>query len=264
MIKIKEIFSLINNIFPYQNQESWDKSGILYLNEKEYDDNILETELVGVLISLDLNMDAINYAIKNNCNLIITHHPLYIDHLFTRNKYFKNIYEKLINNKIFSFSCHTNFDKSKKGMNYLLCKKLKLKGIERLTKESYSFVGETSKKTNINDFIYFVKKCFNLKSVIINDVIDCKKTIKKICICGGAGSSEINLIRKKDKVDVFICSEIKWNYFSEIHNFFLIDIPHYCEYIFVDYLFKFLNNNFESQHILKMPFHFIEQQRKNT
>ena len=88
-----------------------------------------------ILISLDLNEEVIESAIKENCNLIITHHPILYYPLknldFSKNRTAR-IIEKLIKNNITLYSAHTNLDFTKHGVSYTLAKKLQLKKIRFL------------------------------------------------------------------------------------------------------------------------------------
>lgn len=88
-----------------------------------------------ILISLDLNEEVINSAVKENCNLIITHHPILYYPLknldFSKNRTAR-IIEKLIKNNITLYSAHTNLDFTKHGVSYTLAKRLQLKKIRFL------------------------------------------------------------------------------------------------------------------------------------
>lgn len=88
-----------------------------------------------ILVSLDLRAEVIESAIKENCNLIITHHPLLYYPLknldFSKNNRAIMI-EMLIKNNITLYSAHTNLDFTKHGVSYQLAKKLGLKDIKFL------------------------------------------------------------------------------------------------------------------------------------
>lgn len=92
-------------------------------------------KIKNVLISLDLNEEVINSAVKENCNLIITHHPILYYPLknldFSKNLKARMI-EKLIKNNITLYSAHTNLDFTKHGVSYQLAKRLSLKNIRFL------------------------------------------------------------------------------------------------------------------------------------
>jgi dinuclear metal center YbgI/SA1388 family protein len=94
-----------------------------------------DNKIKNIILSLDLNEEVIDSAIKENCNLIITHHPLLFNPLknldFSRDKNARMI-EKMIKNNITLYSAHTNLDFTKHGVSYQLAKKLNLKNIKFL------------------------------------------------------------------------------------------------------------------------------------
>jgi len=85
-----------------------------------------------ILLSLELTSDVANQAIKKNCNLIITHHPLIfhpIKNLDLNKDSNARLIEKLIKKEITLYSAHTNLDFTKHGVSFQLAKKLGLKNI---------------------------------------------------------------------------------------------------------------------------------------
>ncbi len=101
-----------NEIIKYL--EDWAPKGIAW--EK---DNVglqvgdPKIKIRNIILSLDLNEEVVDNAIKENCNLIITHHPLLFYPLknldFSKSKKAIMI-EKMIKNDITLYSAHTNLD----------------------------------------------------------------------------------------------------------------------------------------------------------
>ncbi len=93
-----------------------------------------------ILISLDLNEEVINSAVKENCNLIITHHPILYYPLknldFSKNKIARMI-QMLVKNNITLYSSHTNLDFTKQGVSYTLAKRLQLEE-NKILKKSFT------------------------------------------------------------------------------------------------------------------------------
>ncbi|MCW8803060.1 MAG: Nif3-like dinuclear metal center hexameric protein [Ignavibacteriaceae bacterium] len=98
-----------------------------------------EIEIKNILISLDLTEEVIGAARKENCNLIITHHPVLYYPLknldFSKNRITRMI-EKLIKNNMILYSAHTNLDFTKYGVSYQLARTLQLKDIRFLKNHS--------------------------------------------------------------------------------------------------------------------------------
>ncbi len=128
---VKEIIKYLEQWAP--KEVAWEKDNVgLQVGNPEI-------KIKNILISLDLKEEVIDIAIKEKCNLIITHHPLLFYPLknldFSKNKNALMI-ESLIKNNISLFSAHTNLDFTKDGVSHQLAKKLSLKNIRFLKKLS--------------------------------------------------------------------------------------------------------------------------------
>ena len=122
-----EIFKYIENWAP--KEIAWNKDNVgLQVGSAE-------REAKNILLSLDLNMKVVEDAIKKDCNIIITHHPLLFNPLrkidTARDKK-SLLIEKLIKHDITLFSVHTNLDFTKDGVSFELAKALQLKNIRFL------------------------------------------------------------------------------------------------------------------------------------
>ena len=123
-----EVFKYIENWAPREIAWNRDNVGLQVGSTKRVIKNIL--------LSLDVNTNVAEEAIKKNCNLIITHHPLLFNPLRkidTDNDSTSLLVEKLIKNNITLFSSHTNLDFTKDGVSFELAKTLKLQNIRFLS-----------------------------------------------------------------------------------------------------------------------------------
>lgn len=68
MIRINEVIKVLENWAPLAYQESYDNCGLLTGNSAD--------EVKGIMICLDTTEAVLDEAIKENCNLIIAHHPI--------------------------------------------------------------------------------------------------------------------------------------------------------------------------------------------
>lgn len=94
----------------------------------------LNKTITKVLVTLDVNLDTVEEAIKNGCELIIAHHPpIYRGMKNMRTDLPQGILiEKLIKNDIAVYAAHTNLDIATGGVNDLLANALQLENIEIL------------------------------------------------------------------------------------------------------------------------------------
>ena len=94
-----------------------------------------EREIKNILLCLELTDKALNEAIKKDCNLIISHHPLLfhpLKNIDVSNDKNSMLVEKLIKNDITLYSAHTNLDYTKDGVSFTLAKTLGLSNINFL------------------------------------------------------------------------------------------------------------------------------------
>lgn len=228
-MKIVDLFNSLNKIYPIDSQDDWDKSG--------YWDFGFDNEISKPILSLDISIQVVDFAIQNLSNLIISHHPIFIDENDLKQKHIKEILKKLKENSISVISLHTCFDKHKNGTSYQIVKNLKGFKIYRSKKSDYLFFGKSSSKLSLEDLIKKLKTNLDLEKVNCLDSNLDFKTKKNftIAVAAGAGSSEINLIIKKDKIDYFITSEIKWHTWvkSQSSYFKILEVPHSVEKVFI-------------------------------
>ena len=67
-MQLHHISRFLEATYPLTLQESYDNAGLIYGRP--------ETEITGVLISLDVTEAVVAEALATNCNLIIAHHPI--------------------------------------------------------------------------------------------------------------------------------------------------------------------------------------------
>jgi dinuclear metal center YbgI/SA1388 family protein len=119
-MKVHDIITIIEDFAPLTYQESYDNSGLQVGNP--------DTEVKGVLISLDVTESLINEAIERNCNMVITHHPLIFSGLkrLTGSGYVERVVEMAIKKDIVLYAAHTNLDNMRAGVNARIAQRLGL------------------------------------------------------------------------------------------------------------------------------------------
>jgi len=125
-MKIKEIISVIEMFAPLSVQESYDNSGLLT--------GSAESEVKKALITLDVTEAVLDEAIKENCELIIAHHPVIFKGLkkITGDNFVEKVVIKAIKNDIAIYAAHTNLDGMVNGVNSKLGEKLGLVNLKIL------------------------------------------------------------------------------------------------------------------------------------
>lgn len=206
---LRDIINILEKKFPTKNAENWDNVGLMIGDRRK--------EIKKIQISLDCTIMAIDKAIKNGVDLILTHHPIIfrgIKKINSDDVLGRKII-KLIQNDIAVYSMHTNLDATKFGLNDLVAEKLgaeNFKIIEKIETDIESGIGREfrlKKEVNLRDYIVFIKEEFNISNLrVISENID--KPIKKIAVVNGSGMSYWR-DAKKLKVDLFITGDVSYH-----------------------------------------------------
>ncbi|HXK80664.1 MAG TPA: Nif3-like dinuclear metal center hexameric protein [Bacteroidales bacterium] len=125
-MKIKEVCNIIESFAPLSYQESYDNSGLQTGNPN--------SELKGILLTIDVTEDIVEEAILHNCNMIIAHHPVIFKPLkkLTGSNYVERVIEKAIKNDIAIYAAHTNLDSVNGGVSTYMANKIGLENIQIL------------------------------------------------------------------------------------------------------------------------------------
>ncbi|QLE01706.1 Nif3-like dinuclear metal center hexameric protein [Galbibacter sp. BG1] len=117
---IQEVINAIEEIAPLNYAEDFDNVGLLV-----GDKNL---EATGVLVCLDTLEEVVEEAIKKNCNLIVSFHPIIFGGLkkITGKNYVERVVLKAIKNNIAIYATHTALDNSIVGVNDKICEVLEL------------------------------------------------------------------------------------------------------------------------------------------
>lgn len=120
--KCKMIFGIVEKLAPAGLAMEWDNCGLQVGDP--------EAEVTGILLALDADLDVCREAAEKNCQLIITHHPLFFKQLKQINLQSSQgeLVAALIKNGIALYSAHTNLDSAGGGVNDCLAGLL---GLER-------------------------------------------------------------------------------------------------------------------------------------
>ena len=125
-MKIKDITNYIEKLAPLSYAEDFDNVGLLIGN--------YSTEVTGVLVTLDTLEKTIDEAIKKNCNLIVSFHPIIFGGLkrLNGNNYVERVVLKAIKHDIAIYATHTALDNVNKGVSAKMCEVLGLQNTKTL------------------------------------------------------------------------------------------------------------------------------------
>lgn len=117
---IKQVITILEELAPLDYAEGFDNVGLLV--------GQADTEVTGVLVTLDTLENVVDEAIQKNCNLIVSFHPIIFAGLkkITGANYVERTVIKAIRHNIAIYSMHTALDNSNKGVNAKICEILGL------------------------------------------------------------------------------------------------------------------------------------------
>jgi len=126
-MKIQSIINCLERFAPLGLQEDYDNSGLLIGNKNK--------DIQKALIALDITEEVLQEAIENQCELIISHHPLIFKGIKKLNG--NNMVERLVIRAIQAdiaiYAIHTNLDNVHQGVNAMLGQKLGLTDLKILS-----------------------------------------------------------------------------------------------------------------------------------
>lgn len=117
---IQDVINHLEQLAPLAYAEDFDNVGLLVGNKN--------ANLTGVLVTLDTLEAVVDEAIAENCNLIVSFHPIIFKGLkkITGKTYVERVVLKAIKHDIAIYSMHTALDNNQYGVNHMICEQLEL------------------------------------------------------------------------------------------------------------------------------------------
>lgn len=249
MTKVYEIANAIEELAPKYLAETWDNVGLMVGDEHQCVDT--------VFLALDVTSENVNEAVKNNAQLIVSHHPLLFSPLksVTEQTVTGSIVRNLIQNNVSVYSAHTNLDKANGGMNDILCEKLGINDVRAYADEecidpfgkkldNIGRIGVLDTPTEMADFVDYVKNVLGCRAISYTG--DLSDIVSTAAVCSGSGGDLIYNAYNAG-ADVYITSEIK-HHEAQLAlelGINLIDAGHFeTENIVCDFMEKYLSKRF--------------------
>lgn len=201
-----DLIRKIEKFAPPETQESWDTSGWLVCTRNK--------DIQKVMLALTITDNIYEQAKQNNCDMIISHHPLFCVPI----KY----------SDIDMYCAHTNLDKADGGTTDTFIKKLGFKTTE--TVEEFVRIVKLENPITIKDLELRLRQISpNLRYVNNKNI----QKISSIGFCAGSGSEFINTV----DVDAFVTGDLKFHTALD-SEIVIFDIGHYESEILILDVFK--------------------------
>lgn len=205
-----EIVRKIEKFAPPELAESWDCSG--WAAETKV------AEVNKIMLCLTVTDDIVNQAKAQNCDMIISHHPLFFVPLEWS---YINIY-----------SAHTNLDRTEGGTTDTLIKALSFEKCE-----TCDFVRYVQTNISLEDFAKKLAKISPNFRYVNNKNIT---RLKKIAFCAGSGSEFIQEAEQAG-ADAFVTGDLKFHTALD-SKIAVFDIGHFeSEILVLDVLEKLIH-----------------------
>ena len=137
MSTVKDIYAFLDSVAPFSTSAPWDNTGLLVGD--------FSKEVKKVMLSLDVTGDVIDEAVKNNVDLVITHHPLIFEGVKSVTS--DTLLYKAVTSGISFIASHTCLDIAKDGVNDCLANVLGVKNIVSVEEDVFLKIGEFEEKT---------------------------------------------------------------------------------------------------------------------
>ncbi len=160
-----KIITRIEQFAPLETQEKWDCSGWLVDTKNQ--------DIEKIMLCLTVTDDIVRQAREQNCDMIISHHPLFTVPLLYKN--------------IDIYCAHTNLDRAQGGTTDTLIKTL---GLDQfiVANSGEGFTRYINYGTSLQDFVERLKTISpHLRYVNNKDVTE----LKRIAFCAGSGTEFI-------------------------------------------------------------------------
>lgn len=160
-----EITKRIEKFAPPELAEKWDCSGWVVETENQ--------DIQKIMLCLTVTDDVVRQAREQNCDMIVSHHPLF------------NVSIKYKNIDI--YCAHTNLDRAKGGTTDTLIKTLGLAKFI-VANSGEGFVRYINYETSLQDFVKRLKKISPHLRYVNNKGVT---KLKRIACCAGSGTEFI-------------------------------------------------------------------------
>lgn len=249
----RELITLLEKEIPLETAESWDNPGFLVGNK--------DKEIKKVLVVLDITNEVVEYAVKEQVDFILAHHPVIFSKISrcTSDDFLQKKLLKLIRHDICAYGMHTCYDVCRMGdrmIDYLGLSKVcgpvesSMSGNEKAHGKGIGITAQINEDMTVGEYAKKVKAVFSLDSVMVFGDPDTK--ISKVAIVPGSGRSMIDQA-KQTGADVFITGDIGHHEGLDAVDMGMcvIDAGHYgLEHVFIDDMKQLLCDQTEDLEVI--------------
>lgn len=236
-MKVRDIVLAVEEFAPLGVQEGWDNSGLIVGSP--------EDDVKGVMLGFDCTPALVDEALKEGCDMIVTHHPLIFKGIRTispEDPVGGAIY-KAIRGGVAVYAAHTTADKVRGGVSWAMAGRLGLENVTFLEGEECGLgvVGDMPREMSGEEAVEYVKECFSLKMLRCSRPV---RKVRRVALCGGSGGSLIQTAMASG-AQAYVSGDISYHQFFTREGFMIMDIGHFeSEIDIVKILFEVIRKKF--------------------
>ncbi len=249
---VGDITGLLETLSPARYALEWDNVGLMTGSEKE--------KVTKILVTLDVDDAAVENAIHNKVELIVSHHPLIFGtiHSVTDETLTGRRLLKLISHNISVYSMHTNFDICG-SMGQLAADALGMYNAKTMevTAADGKGLGKiadvSTQKMTVREWIDKIKSAFHISTVKVFGDVD--RIVSKAAVYPGAGNSSVQLAVECG-VDMLITGDIGHHAGIDgaAQGLTIVDAGHYgVEHLFIEYMADYLRQHTSGIIVMAAP-----------
>ena len=255
-MECKKVIEILETQSPKSYACDWDNVGLLVGRE--------DKEIQKIYIALDATDEAIEEAIANGADMLLTHHPMIFKGMkrVTQEDFIGRRIIRLIQNDMVYYAMHTNCDVM--GMADLAAeylgisdtRVLEITSVSETGEEGIGRYGSLKKEMTVRECCEEVKQAFSLENVKVFG--DLERKVKTAAISPGSGRSVISNALQAG-VDVLITGDIDHHEGIDAvaQKLTVIDAGHYgVEHIFIPYMEQYLKREAKELEIAVQPLTF--------
>ena len=182
---VKELYQSLSDRIPPSLSCAWDNDGLMCSPDSS-------ASVGRILLTLDVSEAAVDYAIANRCDLIISHHPMIFRPIrsLTAEDFTARKAIKCLQNGISVFSFHTRLDIVEGGVNDRLAQLLGLADTVPFGDDETPTIGRigTVDATSVEAFAALIKDRLGVPAL---QSVDLSKEIRRVAVVGGDGKDFI-------------------------------------------------------------------------
>jgi len=220
-LKLKDLLDILDELAPVELAEAWDNPGLQV--------GFLDQTITKIVLSLDPTIQAVQYALSQEAQVLVTHHPLIFKPISSirDGEYPGGVVYEAIRGGLSIVAMHTNLDAAHEGINTVLAGLLGLENIEPLYQNKVGEQGASRRSAEMSNiktgigrignlvspislpaFISTVKKLLGLS--VVKVVSKRSVTVSRVAVVGGSGGSLIREAWQKG-ADLLLTGDVTYH-----------------------------------------------------